>query len=75
MGDGGRRAGIGPGGEGGGDVVVARARGAEADDVDQQALAGFADGGRQLLRVDGADAIGELFGDGGCGGHVSCSAA
>ena len=50
--DGGRRAGIGPGGARGGDVVGRARCDAEADDVDQQALAGFADGGRQPCRVD-----------------------
>ena len=59
----------------GGDVVGRAGCDAEADDVDQQALAGLADGGRQSCRIDGADAIGELFGDGRCGGHLSCSAA
>ena len=56
--DGGRGAGIGPGGERGLHVVGAAGDHAQADDVDEQALAGVADCRRQSRRVEGGDAPG-----------------
>ena len=62
--DGGGRAGVGPGGERGLHVVGAAGDDAQADDVDEQPLAGVADCRRQPRRVEGGDALGQGFGNG-----------
>ena len=57
--DGGRRAGVRPGGERGFDVVGAARDDAQADDIDQQPLAGLAHRRRQARRIQGRDALSE----------------
>ena len=72
MADGGGRAGIGPGGERGAHVIGAAGDDAQADDVDQQPLAGAADCRRQPRGIEGGDAIGYRLGNGrSCFRHFS----